>query len=87
MPEEKPRCCTDCRYVLLTGSRYLEKMSAWGYVGCGWWGHKEWTVYGPGFARVCRVYQAATPGDGPAALVAAAPPPAAPKAPTDLFEI
>jgi hypothetical protein len=57
MAEENPRCCTDCRHVLLTGSRYLDKMSGWGFVGCGLY-NKEWTVMAPGFARRCKMFEA-----------------------------
>lgn len=78
---ENPRCCTDCKHVLLSGSPYLEKMSAWGYVGCSY-DHKEWTVTSPGFARSCRLYAPMVPGDE----VEEPPPPIVVKRPASLFD-
>jgi hypothetical protein len=58
MPNEKPRCCTDCRHVRLEGGTTLERMVALGFVGCACM--DIWQFPSIGFAHQCKKFEAAT---------------------------
>jgi hypothetical protein len=57
MPNEKPRCCTDCRHVQIEGKKTLERMVALGFVGCA--RMEIWQFPSSGFARKCKMFEAA----------------------------